>query len=30
MFELLPPIDLGTAEDAPCAQLLEHVRRDAL
>jgi uncharacterized protein involved in outer membrane biogenesis len=30
MLELLPPIDLGTAEDAPCAQLVERVRTDAL
>lgn len=28
MLELLPPIDLGTAEDAPCAQLVERVRQE--
>jgi uncharacterized protein involved in outer membrane biogenesis len=28
MFAFLPPIDLGTAEDAPCAQMIEKARQD--
>jgi uncharacterized protein involved in outer membrane biogenesis len=28
IVRLLPPIDLGTAEDAPCAQMLERARRE--
>ncbi len=28
MFAFLPPIDLGTAEDAPCAQMIERARKD--
>jgi hypothetical protein len=28
IVRLLPPIDLGTAEDAPCAHMLERARRE--
>jgi uncharacterized protein involved in outer membrane biogenesis len=28
ILRLLPPIDLGTAENAPCAQMLERARQD--
>ena len=28
MFAFLPPIDLGTAEDAPCGQMIERARQD--
>ena len=28
LLRLLPPIDLGTAEDAPCEQLIERARRE--
>jgi uncharacterized protein involved in outer membrane biogenesis len=28
MFAFLPPVDLGTAEDAPCRQMIERARED--
>jgi uncharacterized protein involved in outer membrane biogenesis len=28
MFAFLPPIDLGTAEDAPCDEMIERARQD--